>query len=156
MNTQVEQMTVTMTCPECESAISIYPSQDAVSATCDICSHEAKVTFNEDHVKGTLLDCPCCERKDFYQQKDFNRKLGVVLFVIAAILSIWTYGLSLIALWLVDFFLFSKLPNIVICYKCATIFRNVVNISDIRDYDHEMNDRIVYSDHNFEGKPLEH
>ncbi len=155
-NDNLNQMTVTMTCPECESAIAVYPNKEAITATCDICSHVASVKFNEEHEHNILKECPCCERKDFYQQKDFNRKLGVILFVIAAILSIWTYGLSLIALWLLDFFLFSKLPNIVICYKCATIFRNVENISEINDFDHEMNDRIIYSDHNFEGKALDH
>lgn len=150
------QMTVTMTCPECESAVAVYPDTNASHAKCDICDHQIEVSFNEDHLKGIVTDCPCCQRKDFYQQKDFNRKVGVILFVIAAILSIWTYGLSLIALWLVDFFLFGKLGNIVICYKCGTIFRNVTNIKDIHDFNHEMNDRIIYSDHDFGGKVLDH
>lgn len=151
-----QQMTVTITCPECSSAISVYPDSNAHHAKCDICGHEAQVHFNENHEKGILKDCPCCQRKDFYKQKDFNRKVGVILFVIAAILSIWTYGLSLVALWLVDFFLFGKLGNIAICYKCSTIFRNVTNIKDIHDFNHEMNDRIVYSDHDFGGKVLDH
>jgi hypothetical protein len=87
---------------------------------------------------------------------DFNRKIGVLLYVIAAILSIWTYGLSLFGLWLLDFFLFRRLKLIAVCYKCQTIFRKVKNIEGIRDFDHEMNDRIVYADHDFKGKPLSH
>jgi hypothetical protein len=114
------------------------------------------VQFNDDHIQGVLKDCPCCGRKDFYSQKDFNRKLGVMLFVIAAILSIWTYGLSLVALYLVDLFLFRKLAMVAICYKCTTNFRKLTNMNEIRDYDHEMNDRIVYSDHDFKGQPLNH
>ena len=153
---QESLMTVTMTCPECESAISVYPNKEASKANCDICQHEVEVNFTDEHENSVLKTCPCCGRKDFYQQKDFNRKVGVILFVIAAILSIWTYGLSLIALWLVDFFLFRRLPNIVICYKCATIFRDVKNIDDIHGFDHEMNDRIVYSDHDFGGRAPEH
>ncbi len=151
-----KNMTVTLTCPSCESAIDVLPTLDAHHAECDICQEQVPVTFNENHMQGVLKECPCCQRRDFYKQRDFNRKIGVILFVIAAIASIWTYGISLIALWLVDFFLFQKLPSIAICYKCQSIFRNVANIEEIYDFNHEMNDRIVYSDHDFHGEQLEH
>lgn len=45
------------------------------------------VNFTNDHEAGILKDCPICARQDFYKQKDFNRKIGVALFVVAAILS---------------------------------------------------------------------
>jgi hypothetical protein len=114
------------------------------------------VHFNHEHEQGVLKECPVCSRQDFYKQKDFNRKIGVALFIIAAILSIWTYGLSLVGLYLVDLFLFRRLAMVAICYKCRTNFRGLANMLEIRDYDHEMNDRIVYSDHDFKGKPLSH
>lgn len=152
----INKMEVTITCNECGSAVSIHPSLDAKKAICGICQHETNVHFNQEHLHGTLKDCPVCERKDFYSQKDFNRKIGAILFVIAAILSIWTYGISLIVLYLMDLLLFKKLPNIAVCYKCQTIFRKVENLALIPGFDHEMNDRIVYSDHNFEGKPVSH
>jgi len=149
-------MSVQITCPNCASSVEVHPDQNAHKAQCDVCNHSMDVTFNLDHVQSILKKCPVCTRQDFYKQKDFNRKIGVGLFVIAAILSIWTYGLSLVALYLVDLFLFKRLPVVAICYKCRTNFRNVANFSEIRDYDHEMNDRIVYSDHDFKGKPLSH
>lgn len=149
-------MEVTITCPSCGSGIHVIPSATAIGAKCDVCQHEMPVTFNTDHEAGKLCECPVCSRKDFYQQKDFNRKIGVTLFVIAAILSIWTYGLSFVALWLVDLVLFKKLGTIAICYKCQTIFRKVTNIEEIRAFDHEMNDRVIYADHDFDGKPLSH
>lgn len=149
-------MEVTITCPECGSGIAVYPSKESNTAHCDVCSYDVPVKFNQEHASGVLKDCPVCERKDFYSQKDFNRKIGVILFVVAAILSIWTYGISFIVLYLFDFILFKKLKPIAICYKCQTIFRKVANIDDIHGFDHEMNDRIVYSDHDFGGKPLEH
>lgn len=149
-------MEVTLTCSECGSGINVLPAVESTIAECDVCSHEIPVKFNSEHVAGILKDCPCCERKDFYSQKDFNRKIGVSLFVIAAILSIWTYGISFIVLYALDLFLFRKLALVVICYKCNTIFRGISNISDIHGFNHEMNDRIVYSDHDFEGKQLEH
>ncbi len=152
----MEKMSVQITCSDCGSSIEVHPTLSAKNAKCTVCNNEEKVNFSEQHLKNELDVCPCCDRKDFYSQKDFNRKLGVILFVIAAILSIWTYGISFIILYAFDFFLFKKLKPIVICYKCQTIFRNVANISKFQGFDHEMNDRIVYSDHNFEGRPLSH
>jgi hypothetical protein len=149
-------MEVQITCTQCGSSVDVHPDLNAHKVSCDICQHVLDVKFNQDHTNSILKDCPVCSRQDFYKQKDFNRKIGVALFIIAAILSIWTYGLSLVALYLVDLFLFKKLAMVAICYKCKTNFRKLANMSDIRDYDHEMNDRIVYSDHDFKGKPLSH
>jgi len=148
-------MTVTLTCPECGSGIHVYPKVEPTLAECDVCQHQVPLHFNPEHEQAILKDCPCCERKDFYKQKDFNRKLGVTLFVIAAILSIFTYGLSFIVLYLFDLLLFRKLSMIAVCYKCQSIFRNISNINELRPYDHEMNDRIVYSDHDFKGLSIE-
>ncbi|MBP9674209.1 MAG: hypothetical protein KBD63_03870 [Bacteriovoracaceae bacterium] len=149
-------MTVLITCPECGSAIHIQPDLLATHTCCDICKHEIKIFFQNSHKENRVEICPVCERKDFYSQKDFNRKLGVILFVIAAILSIWTYGLSFIVLYLADLILFRKLHQIAVCYKCETIFRGASNVLSIPPFNHEMNDRIQYADHNFEGKPLQH
>ncbi len=149
-------MSVTLTCSSCGSAIDIHPTKEASHAECGVCKHQMPVQFNDEHLQDTLKICPCCGRQDFYSQKDFNRKLGVILFVIAAILSIWTYGISFIVLYLFDLLLFKKLGLIAICYKCQTIFRKVANVNEIPGFDHEMNDRIVYSDHDFKGKPLDH
>jgi hypothetical protein len=149
-------MEIQITCPHCGSGIEVHPDHQSHKVQCEICQYVIDVKFTQEHEAGNLTECPVCSRQDFYKQKDFNRKIGVTLFVIAAILSIWTYGLSLVALYLVDLFLFKKLALVAICYKCRTNFRKVKNIADIRDYDHEMNDRIVYADHDFKGKPLSH
>jgi hypothetical protein len=149
-------MEIQVTCTACGSGIEVLPDTSAHKIQCEICQNVMEMKFTQEHVDGILKECPCCTRQDFYKQKDFNRKVGVVLFVIAAILSIWTYGMSLVALYLVDLFLFRKLSMVAICYKCLTNFRRVKNIDEIRDFDHEMNDRIVYADHDFKGKPLSH
>ena len=147
-------MEVTLTCSECGSAVSVYPSPRTSRAACDVCGRETPVRFSSRHEEGFLEDCPTCERKDFYRQKDFNRKLGVSLFVIAAIMSIWTYGLSLVALWLLDLFLFRRLGSVAVCYNCRSIFRKVQWMEKIPEFDHETHDRIVYGGEDFGGKPL--
>ena len=158
-------MTIHFTCKNCGSGIHVYPSASAKLIKCDICQHEESVNFEELHEKSILKTCPSCQRMDFYSQKDFNRKLGVIIFIFAALVStvmlwiglgpIW-YLSTFIVLYLLDFILFRRLNLIAICYKCNTIFRNVENISEIQGFNHEMNDRIVYSDHDFKGKPLDH
>ncbi|MGE3608996.1 MAG: hypothetical protein AB7I27_05370 [Bacteriovoracaceae bacterium] len=149
-------MEIQITCPNCGSSIDVHPDHNASKVDCGVCKHVMDVKFTQVHEQGLLKECPVCSRQDFYKQKDFNRKIGVILFVIAAILSIWTYGISLVVLYLLDLFLFRKLSLVAICYKCKTNFRQVKNMDEIRDFDHEMNDRIVYSDHDFKGKPLSH
>jgi hypothetical protein len=149
-------MEVQITCKNCGSSIEVLPDHHATKVECDVCKQVHDVKFTEEHEHSILKECPVCQRMDFYKQKDFNRIIGVTLFIVAAILSIWTYGLSLVALYLLDLFLFRKLELVAICYKCRTNFRKLKNIDEIRDFDHEMNDRIVYSDHDFKGKPLSH
>ena len=149
-------MAITLTCNKCGSAVNIGPALNQDAANCRICGHHINLSFTQEHLRGKLVQCPCCQRKDFYSQKDFNRKIGVLLFVIAAITSIWTYGLSFVVLYLFDLLLFKKLKKIAICYKCQTIFRNISNIDEVGEFNHEMNDRITYADHDFGGRPLEH
>ncbi|MBC7712336.1 MAG: hypothetical protein H7177_03300 [Rhizobacter sp.] len=158
-------MTVQFTCKQCGSGIHVYPEVNAHTIECDVCQTKQEVKFDHNHEESILKDCPGCARKDFYSQKDFNRKLGVMLFVLAAIIStvmlyfgvnpLW-YLSSFIFLYALDFILFRRLNVIAICYKCQTIFRHVKNIEEIPGFNHEMNDRIIYSDHDFHGKPLDH
>lgn len=139
------KMTAQFTCPHCQSSVHVYPQHDANTARCTICEHEFPVQFTKEHEEGHLKSCPQCSYKDFYKQRDFNRKLGVIFFLVASVLSIWTYGISFIVLYLVDYFLFNKLQAIAICYHCSAVFRNVKNLPEIPQFDHEKNDRIVYS-----------
>ena len=136
-------MEITLTCPKCNSAVEL-PDKKQNLVTCQICSHKLPVETTPELISGLVLKCPCCSGRDFYRQKDFNRKIGVLLFVAAAILSIWTYGISFIVLYLFDFLLFKKLRDIVICYKCQAVFRGARNVHDIPPFDHQTNDRIVY------------
>lgn len=163
MNIIGPNLKIHYTCGTCHSGneISLHKNsytKESVTLKdkCHICGQEQDINISPDNHGDELHMCYICGRKDFYQQKDFNRKIGVLLFIIAALLSVWTYGISLIILYLIDLFLFSRLGNVVVCYKCQTIYRNVSNLSGIQPFNHEMNDRIIYSDHDFQGKSLSH
>ena len=68
--------------------------------------------------------CPLCDCRHLYRQRDFNRGLGCLLVAIGAALVPWTYGLSLIALSVVDAVLYYRLPQAVVCYRCDTVYRD--------------------------------
>jgi DNA-directed RNA polymerase subunit RPC12/RpoP len=72
-------MRVQFTCADCGSGIEVLANANANKIRCDICGNEQSVTFDSVHEVGDLENCPCCQRKDFYKQKDFNRKIGVIL-----------------------------------------------------------------------------
>jgi len=161
----MSNLEITLTCSECGSGVHVKPTKDAENAQCDVCQNLIPIKFNEDHMNGVVKDCPCCGRKDFYKQKDFNRKIGVALFVFGALSVLvfefigvgfpWNYSVFL-ALAALDILLYFFVPLVVACYKCDTLFRGVSNIEDIHGFNHEMHDRIVYSDHDFKGEQLDH
>lgn len=161
----MNNLEITLTCIECGSGVHVHPTKDAENAECGVCQTLNPIKFDENHMLGIVKDCPKCERKDFFKQKDFNRKIGVGLFVLGAIsvpvfilMDIgfpWIYSVFFLMV-ILDIALYFILPLVVVCYKCQTCFRGVENIEEIHGFNHEMNDRIVYSDHDFQGKQLDH
>jgi hypothetical protein len=74
---------------------------------------------------GRLVRCPVCGGKEFYAQRDFNRRLGLGLVVVGAILAWPTRGVSLLVVVLLDLALYFLLPRIAICYRCEAVFRGL-------------------------------
>ena len=124
-------MTVLFTCPDCGSAVHVLPRVETPDLKCEQCQHEFKAHFNPQHEQGQVDTCAGCERKDFYSQADFNRKLGVLIYLIPTAICLF-FGLivgivSFFLFWLLDVFLFRQLPKIVVCYHCNTIYRKAAN-----------------------------
>jgi hypothetical protein len=152
---------IEITCGKCGSSVDLIADNMLKTANCKICGHSQELNLAKALVEsGDLVSCPCCQRKDFYQQPDFNRKVGIFIFTLGAIITLYTfdetYGLPIILFWLLDVLLYKWVPTVVICYKCATNFRKLTNVASIPAFDHEMNDRIIYSNHDFDGKPIKH
>jgi len=70
-----------------------------------------------------LRRCLRCGLERLYVQKDFNKKVGLGVFVLAALLSVPTWGLSLLAATLVDLALYLLLGDVALCYGCGTQHR---------------------------------
>jgi len=68
--------------------------------------------------------CPLCGCRHLYRQRDVNRLLGCGLVVLGAIFVPWTFGLSLVVCGLVDLWLYRRLRDAVVCYRCDTVYRD--------------------------------
>lgn len=88
--------------------------------------------------------CPLCASKHLYRQRDFNRALGCLLVAIGAALVPWTYGLSLIVLSAVDFWLYRRLRISVVCYRCDTVFRDARPLERQGEFDLLKHDVLKY------------
>jgi hypothetical protein len=68
--------------------------------------------------------CPLCGCRHLYRQRDVNRAWGCALVLFGAAFVPWTFGLSLIACGLVDLYLYRRLAESVVCYRCDTVYRD--------------------------------
>ena len=71
-----------------------------------------------------VLYCVACRCRDLYIQKDFNRKVGLGIAILGAILAPFTKLISLLVCALIDLILYLALPVITVCYKCHAIYRD--------------------------------
>jgi hypothetical protein len=76
--------------------------------------------------------CQVCGCRDLWRQKDFPQRLGVAMVAAGAILStiayyyhyhLWALGI-LMGFALIDMILFAVMPDVLVCYRCSTRYRN--------------------------------
>jgi len=82
-----------------------------------------------------LTRCLACSSERLFVQKDFNRKVGVAIVVVGAVLSPWTYGASLVVCMLIDYGLYYLVPEITVCYGCDAIHRGFAHNPAHRAHD---------------------
>jgi len=75
--------------------------------------------------------CPVCDGGDFYGRKDFDPKVGLTVVIIGALISgiFYWFGRDLVAYSilggaaLIDLFVYGRLKDLTVCYRCHTEFR---------------------------------
>ncbi len=131
-------------CPSCQ-----HPHSQELDATdhlsCPECGHRQHYTEGTLGPAGAVVDpvgnCIVCGYERMFSQKDFNRKLGLLIVVIGAVLSPWTYGLSLVVCMGLDYGLYFFVPEITVCYGCDGIYRGFENNPKHRAHDPLLADR---------------
>ena len=91
----------------------------------------------------TRLDqCAFCGNREFYTQKDFNRKLGLFLVLVSGIIALLVMvsvdhvvGLGVLLLvTLADAVIFKFIRRVTVCYLCHTIYRGYEKKSDYEPF----------------------
>ncbi len=124
-------MEITFRCPNCRSELS-FDDLSKDSSPCPRCGHQIALRVTEKmRTENRVEHCAICGLDKLYEQKDFNRTFGVLLFLLAAVICVglcwknlvlWGYGVLVLAA-AIDFVLSRCLPNVVICYRCHSQYR---------------------------------
>lgn len=125
---------VSWRCPACNKVQhrewdNITPDADS-SIPCAYCGKAWVFPEGSDPIRY----CPICRAGELYRRKDFNAKLGIIITSIAAILSWWTYGVSLVVAVLIDLYLYRHVGDVVVCYSCEAHFRGLPKIKEYPDF----------------------
>lgn len=116
-------MRIRTQCKECGLPFRKRLDRAKEQLVCPGCSHVR--TLDHAGWSGTaVMQCPVCDCKHLYPQRDVNRALGCLIVTIGAIFVPWTYGLSLVVLAGVDLILYLRLKECVVCYRCDTVYRD--------------------------------
>lgn len=138
-------MRIRAQCRECGLPFRSTISAEGEPLLCPNCDHRWEIAGEGWSDAERRVDiCPLCGCKHLYRQRDFNRSLGCLLVIIGAIFVPWTYGLSLVALSLVDLWLWFRLPESVVCYRCDTVYRDAIPLPRQTEVDLLKHDVVKY------------
>jgi DNA-directed RNA polymerase subunit RPC12/RpoP len=132
-------MTVEYVCENCQRDNLKTLAQAEETLVCAHCLHPIAARLSTSMQTGGKVDrCLVCGRIRFYVQKDFNPRLGLLIFAIGVIFSYHTYGLTLLIATLIDFILYKTLKTVTICYHCRAIYRGFEEDPAHRGFDHNL------------------
>ena len=104
-------MNVEFLCPHCraENRAASLPAEDFA---CKNCGQKIALRLSEGSRASGMIDgCAVCGKNGFYLQKDFNPRLGLLIFAVGVIFSYHTKFLSLFLATAIDFIVFYTLPT---------------------------------------------
>lgn len=129
-------MNVEFLCPNCR-AENKAESLPAENFACKKCGHAVPLALSQHSQHAQEVErCLVCGNEGLYLQKDFNPRLGVLIFAIGVIFSYHTMFLSLLIATLIDFALYYVLATVTICYQCRAIYRGFKENPQHRGFDH--------------------
>lgn len=128
-------MNVEFLCPHCRAENKA--ASDAQHVVCRNCAQPVELRFTEHSRQSHQIEqCAVCGNQGFYLQKDFNPRLGILIFAIGVIFSYHTKFLSLFIATAIDFVLYYLLPTVTICYQCRAIYRGFTENPGHQGFNH--------------------
>lgn len=127
-------------CSSCERRVSRESGERP--RPCERCQTFSDVVAPSPH--EVVARCAACGHAELYFQKDFNRKTGIGLVILGSIFVPWTYGLSLLAVTVLDYVVWRMVKDVIVCYSCQAVHRGYPANPDLKPFDLATHDRHVY------------
>jgi hypothetical protein len=127
-------------CTSCENRV----ARDAGEPprACEHCGAATPATAPADE---SIIDhCAACGHDELYFQKDFNRTTGIALVAVGAVFVPWTWGLSLLAVTILDYIVWRVVKDVIVCYRCQAVHRGYPANPELKPFDLVTHDRHVY------------
>lgn len=112
-----------------------------------------EVLVNEGAAAG-LRGCLACGHLELYRQKDFPRRIGLAVVVVAAVLAPFTWYVSLGVAAVVDWLLYHLARDMLVCYACRSEHRGFAPEPRHPRFDREIEERLLYGERAVMGKPM--
>jgi hypothetical protein len=124
-------MRILYLCPNCQQTNRLTVTETSEKLSCSDCSWTRPLPadpLQRVHPEQCLV-CGC---RDLWRQKDFPQRLGVAMVAAGGILStiayyyhyhLWALGI-LMVFALIDMILFAVMPDVLVCYRCSSRYRN--------------------------------
>ena len=127
-------------CTQCEQRLARTAGEPP--SACDHCGAATSVVA---HPEDAIIDrCAACAHEQLYFQKDFNRRTGIALVVVGAVFVPWTYGISLLAVTILDYIVWRVVKDVIVCYQCQAVHRAYPANPALQPFDLATHDRHVY------------
>ena len=127
-------------CTKCEQRLARTAGEPP--HPCEHCGAETAVTAPPD--AAIISNCAACDHAELYFQKDFNRTTGVALVAVGAVFVPWTWGLSLLAVTVLDYIVWRVVKDVIVCYQCQAVHRGYPANPALKPFDLVVHDRHVY------------
>src|SRR5688572_14910814 len=125
-------------CPQCEQRLG--RAEGEPPRACEHCGAETAIVAPLEKVER----CAACDHDELYFQKDFNRTTGVALVAVGAVFVPWTYGISLLAVTILDYIVWRVVKDVIVCYRCQAVHRGYPPNPTLKPFDLVTHDRHVY------------
>jgi hypothetical protein len=130
------------------------PARLPAEARCAHCGDEHGLVRERITPAGGLVGCVSCGHPELYTLKEFPRKLGISIVVVAAVLAPFTYYISLFVAAALDAALYALAPNMVMCYVCHGAHRGFAAEPSHPRFDREIDERLKFGARAVMGKPM--
>lgn len=127
-------------CPQCDFRLARTAGEPP--RACDRCGAPSSVTAPPE--SSIIGRCAACDHDELYFQKDFNRTTGVALVAVGAVFVPWTWGLSLLAVTILDYIVWRVVKDVIVCYRCQAVHRGYPANPALKPFDLVTHDRHVY------------